>query len=162
MSLRTHYIDASAIVKLIVDEDGSKIIRKYFDEQSIFHTTSLCFSESLGVLKTKWLYRSEITEKQYLSSTWHLLAMIGEKAIEIEEVNIYKSIIFQEVKSISQSYSLDVSDALQLYALKKGILSVFKYESTPILITADNNLANAAKNEGLRSWNFLKEPGPKD
>ena len=41
-AVRTHYLDASVLVKLYVDENGSDIARKYIDEQSTLYTTNLC------------------------------------------------------------------------------------------------------------------------
>jgi len=34
--IRTHLIDASALIKLVIDEDGSETIRKYFGVGSVF------------------------------------------------------------------------------------------------------------------------------
>jgi predicted nucleic acid-binding protein len=45
--IRIHYLDASAIVKLFIAEEGSDRLQKYFSEESNFHTTSLCFAEAL-------------------------------------------------------------------------------------------------------------------
>lgn len=161
-AMRTHYLDASAIVKLIVDEEGSDKIRTYFDGQSDFFTTSLCFAEALGVLKVKHLYRSEITQHRYLSATLQLFAQIQDKSIEIEQIDISQPNVFRAVKEIVQKYSIDVSDAFQVYTLKNGFSSIFKYESEPILITADSKLAQVARAEGLRAWDCLKEPEPND
>lgn len=160
-AMRTHYLDASAIVKLLVDEDGSAVIREYFQGQSIFHTTSFCFAETLGVLKVKCFQRKEISENEYSLATWHLLSLIGDKSIEIEDnTDIWRPDVFVAIREIVRKYSFDFSDAFQLYTMKQGMLSIFGYESTPILITADEKLARAAFAEGLRSWDCMKEPEP--
>jgi predicted nucleic acid-binding protein len=59
--IRIHYLDASAIVKLFIAEEGSDRLQKYFSEESNFYTTSLCFAEALGALKS-----SAFTEKKSL------------------------------------------------------------------------------------------------
>jgi predicted nucleic acid-binding protein len=48
-----NYLDASAIVKLLIEEAQSKILKEYFSRNSNFYTTSFCFIEALGVLKRK-------------------------------------------------------------------------------------------------------------
>ena len=53
-TIRTHFLDTSVLVKLLVQEDRSIVVRKCFDEGSVFWTTSLCFAETLGVLKAKY------------------------------------------------------------------------------------------------------------
>lgn len=56
-SIRIHYLDASAIVKLFLDEDGSDRVRRYFAAESNFNTRTLCFAEALTVLKSKHFSR---------------------------------------------------------------------------------------------------------
>ena len=155
--LKTHYLDASAIVKLFVDEDGSQIIREYINKHAIFHTTSLCFAEALGVLKAKYFYRKKISEEQYLRASTNLLIYVLQEAIKIKDIDIAHLDVIREVRELVKKYSIDISDAFQIYSLKKGILSVFGGDSQPILITADKKLAKAVKAEGLTVWNFLKE-----
>jgi uncharacterized protein with PIN domain len=46
--VRVHYLDASALVKLLVDEPGSSRLKEYFDNPNVFRMTSLCFAEALG------------------------------------------------------------------------------------------------------------------
>jgi predicted nucleic acid-binding protein len=53
--IRTRYLDTSAIVKLFVAEDGSMALRSYLGQHAVLFTTSLCFAETLGVLKAKYL-----------------------------------------------------------------------------------------------------------
>src|SRR3989339_1709460 len=97
-TIRTHLLDASALVKLVVDEVGSEKIRKYFADKSVFWTTSLCFVEALGVLKVKHLYRKEITAEKYLSSSEELIAHFRNGSISIEEIDITQISTFNEVE----------------------------------------------------------------
>lgn len=55
--IRTHYLYTSAIVKLFVVEDGSLALRNYIGQHAVLFTTSLCFAETLGVLKAKYVRR---------------------------------------------------------------------------------------------------------
>jgi len=73
--IRTHYLDAFALVKLLIDEDGSAAVRSYLGPHAIRRTTSLCFAETLGVLKAKH-ERSRISDEQYLASCEELMAHV--------------------------------------------------------------------------------------
>lgn len=160
--IRTHYLDASAIIKLLVKEEGSDRLNEYFKNHSNFYTTSLCVGEALGVLKVKYFRRKEIDQEAYFAASEILTR--GTDALgwlEIEEIKISDSNVFHEVEQLCKKHSLDFSDGLQIYTLKKGLFSVLPGDSTPILITADDALAEAAKCEGGRVWHILKESEPK-
>ena len=64
------------------------------------------------------------------------------------------------VSAISNRYVEKISDAFQIYTLKKGFYSVLSGDSKPILITGDKELADATRKEGLRVWNCMKEVAP--
>jgi len=157
--IRTHYLDTSVIVKLLVDEDGSATIRTYLGRHATFATTSVCFAETLGVLKAK-LVRKLLTEEQYLSACEELMAFLRHGKIEIDDVGISQRRTFDEVEQLTKKYSIDLSDAYQLVTLKRGLYSPLEGDSRPILVTADEDLAKAAKSEGLRAWDCLSEPAP--
>jgi len=158
--IKTHYLDASAIVKLLIDEDGSTVLREYFRTNSVFHTTSVCFVETLGVLKGKCL-RKCITQDQYLTACEILIGQVRDEFIGIDEIKIADPQVYREVDNIAKRYSLDISDAFQIVTLKKGFLSPFKGTASEcILITADEKLANVARQEKLRVWNCLHDPVP--
>ncbi len=159
-AIRTHYLDASAIVKLFVNEQGSDILQQYHKAHSTFYTTSLCFSEAIGVLKVKWLYRKEITQEQYLSAMNDLMASFAYESIGIDDTEIKERAVFREVEILAERYSLDIADAFQIYTLKTGFFSVLAGDSKPILITADSKLAEATRKEGLRVWDCMAEPAP--
>ena len=158
-TVRTHYLDTSALVKLLVDETGTEILKKYFTVHSSFHTTSLCFAESLGVLKSKYS-RKHINEENYHSASKKLCIYAFGKKVEIDDIAITSSAAFNESFKLSKKYSIDLIDCFQIYTLRNGRLSVLAGDSRPILITADKNLANAAKAEGLRAWDIMNEDPP--
>lgn len=157
--IRTHYVDASAIVKLLVDEDGSSAVRAYHSSYAVFWTTALCFSEVLGVLKTKYV-KKLISSEQYFAACEELMTYLRDEALNLESMDISKRYVFDEVELLGTKYSLDVSDAFQLVTLKHGDLSRMEGDSRPILITADRSLAMAARVEGLRVWDCLNEAAP--
>lgn len=162
--VKTHYLDTSVIVKLLVKEIGSDKIRSYLRKQTTFYTTSLCFAETLGVLKGMYMgkpRKERISEKEYLDACDELMARVHGESICIDEkTEIATPETYREVEALVKKYNLDIADAFQIVALKKGIFSIFRGEAKPILITADGKLAKAANNEGLRAWNILEEPEP--
>lgn len=159
VAIRTHYLDTSALVKLFIVEKGSSVLRAYFDEHTVFATTSLCFAETLGVLKTKFV-RAELSQNDYLEACADLMAHLRAGAVQIEDIGISELSVFDQVEIISFKYKLDISDAFQILTLKFGCFAMMKLDLAPILITADKELAKAARKEGLIVWYFLGEPHP--
>jgi predicted nucleic acid-binding protein len=157
--IRTHYLDASAIVKLLIEEDGSLAVRTYLDPHATRIVTSLCFAETLGVLKAKERH-GHISQEQYLSACEELMAEIRSQTLTIEDIGFTERRVFDEVEMLCKKHNLDLSDACQLWTLRKGLLSQFEGESRPILVTADKKLAAAARNEGLRVWDCMHETAP--
>jgi predicted nucleic acid-binding protein len=160
--IRIHYLDASAIVKLFITEEGSDRLQTYFGEESNFHATSLCFAEALGALKVKRFYRKEISDEQYFCACEELLAYGADNTIEIEDVEIKDPMVFVEVENLVRKYqkTIDVSDAFQIVSVKRNYFSRFECDSKPILITGDKALAIAARQEGIRVWDCVNEPEP--
>lgn len=62
-SARTNCVDASALVKLYVRENGSDDLQAYMAGEANWYTTRFCFFEALSVLKRKRL-KGEICEEQ--------------------------------------------------------------------------------------------------
>lgn len=165
-AVRVCYLDASALIKLFVDEDGSKILRDYFNKHANFCTTSLCFIEALGVFKGKYFNKTE-DEKytEYLKKCRDLVIGGWGGKIEIEEVRITKDDswderlkqldFFKEAERLVEKYKIDFVDALQLLTILRGKYSFFIEGSKSILITADKDLAKAAIEENVRVWNIL-------
>ena len=76
-SRRTIYFDASAAVKLVVNELGSENVRARFAEHHRHFMTNLCFAEALGVLKSKHTIKSRpdhICGETYLTAVDELRA----------------------------------------------------------------------------------------
>ena len=156
---RVHYLDASVLVKLIITESGTDTIKKYMkaEHTSTFYATSLCFAETLGVLKTKYLCKP-IDQEKYFTAGDVLSAYISGD-IELVDVDISDSAIFMEVEDIARRNGLDIVDAYQIVTIKKDYFSRLPH-SRPILVTADSGLAKAAGKEGLRVWDCLTEQPP--
>ena len=158
-SQRVYYLDASALFKLAVKESGSEAIKKYMtaEPESTFYATSLCFAEALGALKSRYSHKG-IDQETYFKAGDILRGYIGDR-IELADMDISDSEIFWEVEKTAKRYGLDIVDAYQIITIKKDLFSRFQ-EAQPILVTADSGLAEAARKEGLRVWDYLKEEAP--
>jgi hypothetical protein len=163
MTIRTHLLDASALVKLSVKEDKSDMVLNYFNNHTVFSTTSFCLAESLGALKMKRA-RGEITDAEYQSAGEELAGLVRNGSISIEDVRFTDRDVFDEVLSLCSKYlgkdKGDFVDMFQIVTLKRGFRTLLAGDSKTILITADCSLAEVARNEGVRVWDCMKEPAP--
>ncbi|TAK03091.1 PIN domain-containing protein [bacterium] len=159
--IRANYLDASAIIKVLVEEPDSSLVAEYFKGPHTFCMTSLCFAEALGVLKAKYFRHHHITEKGYLNRSYLLTVWVRDLRIKLDEVPLTEPKVFEEVEAIVKKYQIDTSDALQIVTIKRGEFSNFTGESQSLLITADGDLAKAARHEGLIVWDCVHEPSPK-
>jgi predicted nucleic acid-binding protein len=156
---RANCLDASALVKLHVEELGSPELRAYVGSE-LCYTTPFCYFEALNVLKMKWLYRKEISKDEYNKAARSLTAWFSPVPHDVQDIDFTDPLIFRDVLSLSDRYSIDLSDAFQILSVKKGYFSSLTDKSSTILVTADEVLARAARNEGIRAWYFLTEPSP--
>jgi len=159
-AVRANFFDASALVKLHVHEEGSRIIRPYFDGQPTKYTTPFCYYEALNVLKVKWLYRKEIAKEQYLDAALRLTAWFGSTSRGIKDIDFTEPTTFQAARRLVDKTSLDLSDAFQILSVKSGYFSPMCGDSQTVLVTGDRGLATAARAEGLRVWYFMEESAP--
>ena len=158
-SVKVCYLDASALVKLVVEERGSQAVRDFFNANTNFCATSLCLVEALGVLKGKW-GRNEIQTDEYFAATRRLIIDAWGKRLELDDVGLVNPSVHAEVEKVAKKHVLDLSDALQLVTILRGRYSVLGPKSVSVLITADSKLAAAAFFEGIRVWNCMADPAP--
>lgn len=151
--MKFHYYDANCLVKLVLEEDGSEKLRKHFYAcGSTAVTTSFCFYEALGVLKTKWSKKNRedsISQECYLSASEELCALVEDENIQLEDLSFYDSESFRESEKITQEYGIDLSDAFQLITLRKGMMAQLQTSIIPELITEDKDIGKAAIKLGL-------------
>ena len=158
-TINTRYLDASALVKLLVDEGDCAPVRAFCNGEPNTRTTALCVAEALGVFKRKWK-KKELTLEQYLQVTAQLLAEAPHRIYETE-LDPSDHQVSAGVEALVRKHTeLDFVDALQLYTLRHGPFQHMINDSTSVLITADKNLAKAARAEGLRVWDCIREPAP--
>lgn len=163
--MRTSYhancFDASALVKVWVDEPDCGPARHYFNTQSpTKYTTPFCYFETLSAMKLKWL-RSQITREVYLNAAFALTVWFQASARKVNDIYLTHPPTFLKAKELVERYEVDLSDAFQLLSLKEGYFSSLVNDSQTLLVTADEKLANAAISEGLNAWYCMSWPVPK-
>jgi predicted nucleic acid-binding protein len=152
-AIRTHCLDASALVKHYINEKGSDELRDYLKGHANWYTTPFCLFEALGVLKRKYKSKKKpdaITQDEYHKAGCAMLADYDARSKDLPDLNIIDPFVFFKVKSLCEKYpKLDFSDAFQILSVQGK--SVARWGgSIPILITADKDLSLAAKQEGLQ------------
>lgn len=153
------YLDASALVKLVVDEGDHELVRSFFISNVNFGATSLCVAEALGVIKAKW-FHGRLSEEMYFGATRQLVLYASGMRIEVEDIGLFSSQGLSAVAPLAKKHTLDLSDALQLATILRGKYSHLGPNSASVLVTADAKLATAAQAEGIRTWNCIKAPQP--
>ena len=159
-AVRADFFDASALAKVYSDEPGSDVARQYFNSRPTKYTTPFCFYEAMNVLKGKWKYKGKLSIEQYLDAALRLTAWYGASSSQVKDLDFTEPSTFFEAKNIAQDHGLDLSDAFQILSIKKGYFSVLIDESSAVLVTADRELADAARTLNLRVWNLMVDPAP--
>jgi predicted nucleic acid-binding protein len=158
---RASFFDASALVRVYVDEPGSELVRSYFHSEPTKFTTQFCFYETLNVLKSKWIHRQLITREQYLEASFRFVAWYGMMRRTTLDLDFTEPTVFSKAKDLAERTGLDLSDAMQILSVSLGDYSSFCEGSKTVLVTADKPLARVARSEGLRVWSVLEEPAPR-
>lgn len=161
MSIAVHatFFDASALVKLYIDEPGSAELRAYWRSQATKYTSPFCFYETLAALKRKRL-KGALTKEQYLRAAKDLMAWFRASSARIDDLDFEKRDVFADVTELADHYDLDLSDAFQLLTLQAGFFAALIGGSASVLVTADRELAEAARKVGARVWDCQREPMP--
>jgi uncharacterized protein len=155
--IKASHLDASAAVKLVLQERGCEHLSSYFANRAGFYITSVCLAEALGVFKRKRV-RDELSEKQYLATCNLLLGYLrSPPRIRVDEIELSSLDTFAKAEEIARRHKLDFSDSLQLISVKHRRSSSCVPGFKTVFITADRALASAAKAEGLRVWNCEEE-----
>ena len=152
-AVKVHYLDASALVKLVADdpdeEPGRDVLRQYYREHSNRYATSYCVTEAFSAFKSKFR-RGRITEDQYIKYVKEFIHGVIGANLQIDEVPILKPLVFTEAERLIQKYKIDFIDCFQIVTMLHGQFRFFCLDSKSILITADREVAKAARAEGAR------------
>ena len=162
-AVKVHYLDASALVKLVADdpdeEPGRDVLRQYYREHSSRYATSYCVTEAFSAFKLKFR-RGKITEDQYIKYVKKFIDGVIGANLRIDEVPILNPLVFTEAERLFQKYKIDFIDCFQIVTILTGQFRFLCSDSKSILITADRALATAARAEDARVWEVTTEPAP--
>lgn len=157
------YLDASALVKLVADDDdendGREAVRNLYSNNANMYATSYCVTEALGAFKRKFNHK-QISQEEYVRYCMDFTKKVLGGSLHIDEVPIVSVPIFQHAERLMIKYAIDFVDSLQLITLLHGKFSIMINESQSLLVTADDALANAARKEGARVWQCRTEASP--
>jgi predicted nucleic acid-binding protein len=157
---RASFFDASALVRVYVDEPGSELVRDYFNSEPTKFTTQFCFYETLNVLKSKWIHRQLITRDQYLEASFRFVAWYGMMRRTTSDLDFTDPTVFFKARELAERTGLDLSDTMQMLSVSLGDYSSFCDGSKTVFVTADKTLARVARLEGLRVWSVHEETAP--
>jgi predicted nucleic acid-binding protein len=163
-SIKCHYLDASALVKLVAEDaheiQGREVLRNYYwTHTASMYATSYCIAETFSVFKRKQL-QGTISGTEYIEYVKKFLHRLIGANLRVDEVSILSPQLFAEGERFFNQYGIDFIDALQIVTVLHGQFKIFAADSKTILITADKGLANAARAEGARVWECTSEPAP--
>ena len=157
---RASFFDASALVRVYLDEPGSEPVRSYFNSEPTKFTTQFCFYETLNVFKSKCVYRQLISRAQYLEASFRFVAWYGMMRRTTGDLDFTEPTVFFKARDMAERTGLDLSDAMQILSVTLGDYSSFCEGSKTVFVTADKPLARVARAEGLRVWSVLEEAAP--
>jgi len=152
--MATYFFDASAIVKLVLEEPGAAKSRQAFDEAGQVCTSWVVIGEALGVLKRKWS-RKEVSDKAYGKAVHLLMAFVREGRLMAIDLAVDKdrpTLATYEIDIIetrARYPNLDAADALQFAVIQNTFLRHSAGASKTQLVSADRELLAAARREGL-------------
>jgi predicted nucleic acid-binding protein len=151
-TVKVHYWDASAMVKLVAEDAGEETgraeLRAFFLGNSLHYATPACMAEALGVFKRKWLSEKVYALSDYVRTVREFYRLVVS-GIALDEVPVSSQVLDQAERLVRQ-YELDFLDAIQVVTVLHGKYSVLVGESRSAFITADRRLARAALREGVR------------
>ena len=173
-AVKVCYLDASALVKLVADdrdeEPGRDAVREYYHTNANMKATPYCVAETLSVFKRKFLVKkiSRDEYKRYVKAFVHTIIganLTIEEPQSSEWVGFGSSILptlklLSEAETLLDKYEIDFIDCVQIANILHGKFSPLSGDSRSILITADRDLAQAARAETARVWECTSEPPP--
>ena len=162
--IKAHYLDASALVKLVAEDPdeapGRDILREYYWKNTAnMFATSYCITEALSAFKGKFL-RKQITKNQYIKYVRDLIQQILGVNLKIDEVPILSRVVVSEAERLIKAHKIDFIDCFQIVTIMHGQFKELVHNSKSILITADQGLAKAARAEDVKVWECTTEPAP--
>ena len=148
------YLDASVWVKRYVIEDGSKRVRRWFQEGPLVATSSLALIEVMCTLVRK--KRSGELEAAKMETSLDTAEEDFERFASVP----LSSDVTNLARLLSRRYGLRGGDTLHL-AAARWIVNQPTFADDPIgLVTSDRELAEAAEQAGLAVFDPTREALP--
>lgn len=135
------------------------MLSEYFEAGGSFCITCPCALEVFSVLKVKHFYRKELTREECVFASHAFSAHLRDQ-LKVEPCGFHGASLFFEVEALARRHNLDIVDGIQMHALLRGRFSHFAGSHKNLLIIADEELAAAARAEGIDVWDCMHEPGP--
>ncbi|MDY6894801.1 MAG: PIN domain-containing protein [Thermotogota bacterium] len=156
-TLKAYYLDASALIKMFIQEKRSDIVRNLTASNSQIYTTNLCVAEALRVFKRVHLLKKNPPDTEaYANCCLDLISTIIDENIQIDDQPIINRENYDKAEQLILAHKLDLSDVLQILSVKASFPKRIGLET--ILITDDENLFCAAKTESIQSV-WLQDQG---
>lgn len=141
-AVKVHYLDASALVKLVADdpdeEPGRDALRRYYHSHACRYATSYCATEAFSAFKLKFL-RKQITEDQYIQSVRDFIQRVIGGNLQIDEVPILSPVVFTEAERLIKAYKIDFIDCFQLLPDRHNYAGTIPSARVRIAIDLDNS-----------------------
>ena len=117
-SVKAHYLDASALVKLVADDadglPGRDALRAYYySHADSVYATSYCVAETFSVFKRKQL-RGTITGCDYIRCIHEFIRCTVGTNLRIDEMSILSPKMLSEGERLFNQHGIDFIDALQI------------------------------------------------
>ena len=157
---RPYFLDTSALVKLVIEEEGSQVMRQLRQEHGgRLHTSHLAISEALGVLKRHWLEDlkrakgdQDALDRAYATYRKRLanLLILGEPEFAIDAVDPTAPQIWAALRELRPGSA--VVDAVDVFHAGFFMLPFFASlagPSKPIMVSADKELNEYCRSRGV-------------
>jgi hypothetical protein len=102
--------------------------------------------------------RDLIEKEQYIKCVEDLIRCHIGARLQIDEVSILLPRLRNEAQRLIQKYKINFIDCFQIVTILEG--QFHRIEPKSILITADRDLAKAAREEGVNVWECITESPP--
>lgn len=134
------YLDTSALIKLYIEEDGTKIVQKLIKSSNILATSVVTYAESMAAFKRS-LVEKFICEEEY----GLCLSNFKDDWLNYLTVNIDNNLIFL-AGDLAGKYNMRGFDSIHLAS---AVSLREKIGKDIIFLCWDKRLVNAAVKEGF-------------
>lgn len=155
--IKAYLWDASALVRLYIkDGNGTETANEIFRSLNNSNfATEYSKTEVLTALKRKWNH-GEINDDQYLRLVWDAHDELSR--LRVCDVPLIEHKYMVAALEIVKKYRIDIIDAAAIVGITNGLLSFFAGESGPFLVTADEKMVNAVRDNNIEFVNLNKQP----